>query len=125
MSLFSNPQTINDGVTDRIFNWLRQVPSQIAGIWSESAADPSAASQFKTAHSTENSGRKRHLLQRVENCTLTEVDSDGRTTDDIIVNLTVSHHPNADATDVEKQVTLVRNAAGLSGFVADFMREEL
>jgi hypothetical protein len=125
MSLFTSPQTLSDGTTDRIFNWLRQVPGKISGVYQETAALASAVSRLVTAHSVEKSGRKRHQLQRVETCALTNPGTDEPTDDVIILNVTISHHPKHDPLDVEKQVNIVSAALGISGFTASFIAEEL
>jgi len=125
MALFTVPLVINDGSADRTFNWLRQVPGEIGGLYTEPAAAASAASTLKTGHSTQKNGRERHLCQRSEQVALTDPGDNDPALDVIVVNITVSHHPKHASAAVEKEVKLLLAAAGVTGFTAAMMRGEI
>lgn len=112
MSLFTVPLVINDGSADRTFNWLRQVPNEVAGLYNEPAAPASSVSRLKSQHTTiGKTGIKRHLVQRTEVCELPLLGTETiARTAAITVNLTVTHHPEAVASDVDQQVQLLIDA---------------
>jgi len=125
MGLFTTPLVINDGTDDRTFDWLRQIPGEIGGLYTEPAATASAVSRLKTGHSTQKNGRERHLLQRSEQVALTNPGDNDPALDPIVVNITVQHHPKHALADVEKQVIIAIGAASETGFTAASMRGEI
>lgn len=123
--LFTVPITLNDGTTNRSFDWLRQEPSQLAGLYREPAATAVSASRIRTSHMTEKSGRERHLLQSSENIALVDPGDNDPTMDSVIINISIAHHPKHAAADVEKRLKLALAAASISGFTADIMAQEI
>jgi hypothetical protein len=118
MSIFAtDPVSLDDAVpATRSFAFQYQEPgSQVAGRYNEPAAENSAESIFRAAHTTLKDGRKRHLLQRSENCELTATAADGTSSDGITVTITVTHHSLADESDIANQVTLATEAISASG----------
>lgn len=114
--LLNVPITCNDGTDDRIFNWLMQSPGETAGLYKETAADPSAVSQLKSAHALQKDKRKRHLFQSSEIIALVNPDTDGPTDDLVQVNLTIVHNKKHAVADIEKRVKILLAAAGVAGF---------
>lgn len=125
MSLLTTPLIISDGTASRTFNWLRQVPNKVAGLYTETAATAKSESQLATSHTTQKSGTERHLFQRSEIVALVDPDVGGITDDLILVNITVYHNKKHNELEVEKQLNLAIAAASVAGFTAALMRKEI
>lgn len=126
MSLFTVPLSLNDGATDRIFNWLRQIPNRVAGLYHEPLSTALSESRFEVAHQApDKSGRERHLLKSHERCALLNPGVKDPANDIIDINLTCVFNPKADPADIEKRFKLLLAAASTSGFIAGFTRGEL
>lgn len=123
--LFTTPLTLNDGVADRIFNWLRQVPGEIAGLYKETAATAISESQLKTAHSVQKNLKKRHMLQKTEVVDLVNPGDSDPSNDAIVVTITVVHNSKHSDAEIEKQVKLLTAAASTVGFSAAFVSGEI
>lgn len=126
MGLFTNPMTLIDAnAANRTFEFRAQLHENgaIVGEYIEPAASVSSTSKLTVKHSATNSGKKRHLLQRVETFDLSADPVDGR--DTVVVNMTISHHPLATEAQVKNQVTLVIDAAQETGFISKIMREQI
>lgn len=126
MALFTTPLTLPDATpTDHIFDWLRQVPGSVAGLYRETAAASMKASLLKTSHTTEKSGRERHMLQRSVQVDLTDPGADDPSSDVVLITVTVAHHPKHSSDDVEDELTIVKNALAVSGLTSRFMAGEI
>jgi hypothetical protein len=126
MSLFTTPLVINDGTDDRTFNWSHQIPGNVlGGLYVETAASPMVRSQLKTLHTTAKSGQERHLIQSRETVDLVDPGADDPAADDIIVNITVAHHPRHNSADVEKRLLLALAAAGATGITAKLIATDI
>jgi hypothetical protein len=126
MGLFTTPLTVNDGASDRIFDFAYQaLGSVLGGIYNEPLATAGQASVLRTSHTTAKSGQERHMIQRSENAALVSPSASDPTSDDIIVNITVSHHPKHALADVEKQLNIALAAAGVTGFTAKLMTKNI
>lgn len=123
--LLTVPLTINDGTSDRIFDWNYQALNVLGGVYNEPAADPMKLSQMSTLHTTSKGGKKRHMLQSSEMVDLTDPGEGDPSADSVVVNITVAHHPRHAAADVEKRVNLALAAAGVAGFTAKFMANSI
>lgn len=126
MGLFTNPMTLVDAeTTDRIFEFRAQLnePNAVGGEYIEPAADVASHSKLIVKHSTSASGKKRHLLQRIENFDISADPTDG--SDSVIVNLTVSHNIAATETQIANQIAIVKDALAEANFLPKFMREQL
>lgn len=125
MGLFTDPLVLVDSDTaNRTFNFRAQLnePGSTAGEYIEPAATAAADSVLVVKHNTASSGRKRHLLQRVINVTKNDADD---TLAPIVVNLTVSREDGHTDAQVEKEITILLDAAQETGFVAGFCRERI
>jgi hypothetical protein len=124
MGLFADPLVINDGTSDRTFNFRAQLSElgSTAGEYIEPAATAAADSVLVVKHSTSKSDRHRHLIQRVENVTINDA---GGTLEPLVVNLTVSRESGHTDAQVQSQVTLLIDALEETGFVAGFVRERI
>jgi hypothetical protein len=124
MGLFTDPLVLVDEDTNnRTFNFRAQLTEQnaIVGEYIEPAASIAAGSKLVVKHTTSASGLKRHLLQRVETFDLTADPTDG--SEAVVVNLTISHHKLATDTQVQNQLTLIKDALSETNFLENFMRE--
>lgn len=122
MGLFTTPLALNDGVVARTFNFKGQLTDQkggLAGEYYEPAAASAVDSKITIRH-TSSKNQKRHLLQRVENESVTTVTcgTSCSSYEPVIVNITISHgYSNTDAF-IEKQVKLAIDAAMEANFTS-------
>lgn len=124
MGLFTDPMVLNDGTVTRTFNFRAQIaePGSTVGEYIESAALAAADSVLVVKHTTTASGRKRHLLQRVEN--VSKNDADG-TLAPLVLNVTVSRDAGHTDAQVIEQLNILLDACGEAGFVAGMVRERI
>lgn len=123
--LLTTPLIINDGTDDRTFDWFRQVPGEVAGLYIEPAATAQSISQLKSAHMTQKNKSKRHSLQSSETVALVSPDLDGPTEAPIVVTISVMHDPKHAEADVEKRLKLLTASVAAVGFTAALMRGEI
>jgi uncharacterized Ntn-hydrolase superfamily protein len=123
MSLFTSPVTLSDGTGSRIFTYQLQEPGNIiAGRWNEPAALAAANSVLRVLQSTQKNGFKRHMLQSAETIALTDPGVSDPASADVVINITISHHPKHAVADVEKRVLLLKNAISIAGFTNAIMQ---
>jgi hypothetical protein len=123
--LISVPLTVSDGVGDRIFDWFRQVPGEVAGLYIEPAATAQSMSQLKSAHLIQKNKSLRHSLQSSETVALVNPDTDGPTDGPIVVTVSVMHDSKHSEAEVEKRVKILLATASVAGFTAAIMRGEI
>jgi len=122
MGLFTDPVVLNDGVDPaRSFSFRAQLSEtgSVVGEYIEPAATAAEDSTLTVKHTTSKDGTKRHLLQRSNSMLL----PDGVTLSPIVVNFTLSHHPEMVLANVEKQVLLLIDALGEANAVKNLMLE--
>lgn len=119
MPLFTDPVSLTDGTNAHSFTFRAQIPhkTSIIGEWIEPASDIASASQIIVKHDTTSATVKRRLLQRIVNLPI----NDG-SVKPITVNFTITHHPEHDLVDVQKQVNIAVDALTEVSFVNNFLQ---
>lgn len=104
--LFTTPLVLNDGTANHSYNWMYQMPGQLAGVYTDQAADPALNETIRSGHMTEKSGRKRHTVSLSGEVALTDPGDGDPSTSPVIVSISVTHHPKHAAADVQKRLAM-------------------
>lgn len=119
MGLFASSQVINDGTSDRTFDFRAQIPNpkSIVGEYIESA-NTADQSTLTAKHELGSSRVQRSVLQhRI----LADVDTEG-TTEPITVNLSVAYDKRHSTTDVSLAILVVAKGVQVTGVILKFLQ---
>lgn len=121
MALFPTP-IINDGTADRTFAFKGQdvvaKTKTMSGSYIETSAPLVQESNLVVKYNEAKTTVRRRLLQHG----IKRPIADGTTYKPIIVNITVTHHPEHSEGDIAKSVLVAANAAKLSGFITRWLQ---
>lgn len=120
MSLFTTPMTLNDGVADRIFSFLRQEPDSnvIVAKYIEDAAAVADESQLVVRHD-ERKTVKRHLLQRrIYMVPAASVDGEPEL---VTINFTVNAPGSFTVAELLPEFVLTKDALNETDFLANLL----